>query len=214
MLTLPALRVWLALVAIATSPMRSALSSPPGNSTSRVTAVTRISAIPSSDELVSYTPVEQVGDGQSVYGQDGNGQGGDGEDGDGEYGDGQGRDGEGGDGQGGDGQDVDDEGGDGRKLNSTLDAHLESNDTAGTNSTVVNGLRIAELLEEQWCDNAIATWRLTLSIAFPIVLAVGTLGNVLSFVTLRSRSFGLSPTNLILSAMLVVDQAILSVNLV
>ena len=53
-----------------------------------------------------------------------------------------------------------------------------------------------------------------ISIACPIVLEVGTLGNVLCFISLRGKSFGSSPTNFVLSTMLVVDQCVLSVILV
>ena len=52
-------------------------------------------------------------------------------------------------------------------------------------------------------------WKTIISIACPTVLAVGTLGNVLCFITLRGKSFGSSSTNFILSTMLVVDQAVL-----
>ena len=52
------------------------------------------------------------------------------------------------------------------------------------------------------------------SIAAPSLLAVGTLGNFLGFINLRGKSFGSSPTNFILSTMLVIDQSVLSLNLV
>jgi len=62
--------------------------------------------------------------------------------------------------------------------------------------------------KEQSCAKLYERFLLALSVFFPTLFVLGTLGNTLCFTTLRGKTFGSSPTNFILSTMLVVDQAI------